>query len=334
MDDITNVHQSITKALQEVRENKLSIRKAAAKYGVPRSTFHDRVTGKIAEGRVTKGPDPYLSTKEEKIIAEWCSNISKCGFPLKTDDLLNTVQKIIKDTKRITPFKDGRPGKTWLTSFFKRNPSLAARQAETITKGRAVITSTPTNEYFFPICSIGSPAEVVHPEAEPSCVPSTSNRSCAASLDIGTPLSSLSRRSSTSSVLSKHLFYPKPTTYGSKMPIKKEGSVRSLSAISSMAWRNIIAEKEKIKQEKIDAIKRKKVERQVNKENRLRKKPIKKKKEKCNCFEELHSDIEEEELKNIGCDSCARWFHLKCTPMFALTYSEASQKDFVCSHCG
>lgn len=90
MDDITNVHQSITKALQEVRENKLSIRKAAAKYGVPRSTFHDRVTGKIAEGRVTKGPDPYLSTKEEKIIAEWCSNISKCGFLLKTDDLLNT----------------------------------------------------------------------------------------------------------------------------------------------------------------------------------------------------------------------------------------------------
>ena len=37
----------LDKAMQEVKEHGLSIRKASYKYGIPRSTIHDHVTGKI-----------------------------------------------------------------------------------------------------------------------------------------------------------------------------------------------------------------------------------------------------------------------------------------------
>ncbi|KAL3288890.1 hypothetical protein HHI36_003335 [Cryptolaemus montrouzieri] len=37
--------------------------------------------------------------------------IAKCGFPLKSDDLLNTVHKINSEENRPNPFMNNRPGK-------------------------------------------------------------------------------------------------------------------------------------------------------------------------------------------------------------------------------
>lgn len=35
---------------------------------------------------------------------------------------------------------------------------------------------------------------------------------------------------------------------------------------------------------------------------------------KCSaCNEALVSDIEDDDEKNIGCDECPRWYHMKCT---------------------
>ena len=94
------------------------------------------------------GPDPYLSAEEERLISQWCMDLSRCGFPLKREDLLNTVQKIITDNKKSTPFKNNKPGKTWLSCFFKRHPELTMREAERITKGRAVIIEEYIAKWF------------------------------------------------------------------------------------------------------------------------------------------------------------------------------------------
>ena len=140
--------EAMRKALLDIRENKISLRKAAQKYELSRSTIHDRLLGKVGEGPTKMGPDPYLSVEEETLISQWCMDVSQCGFPLKREDLLNTVQKIIIDSKRSTPFKNNRPGKTWLSCFFKRHPELTMREAETITKGRAVITKEFISKWF------------------------------------------------------------------------------------------------------------------------------------------------------------------------------------------
>ena len=39
------------------------------------------------------------------------------------------------------------------------------------------------------------------------------------------------------------------------------------------------------------------------------------------------------EKKNIGCDKCCSWFHLRCSEFKDCSYDEASTKDFVCDMC-
>ena len=74
--------------------------------------------------------------------------MAKCGFALKTDDMLHTVQQIVKEDNRPNPFKDSRPGRRWYLGFMKRNPELALLTSEGITKGRAVVTEEYVRKWF------------------------------------------------------------------------------------------------------------------------------------------------------------------------------------------
>lgn len=94
------------------------------------------------------GPDTVLSKTEEKEIVEWCYTIAKSGFPRKMDDLLNTVQVIVKDKGVKTPFKGGRPEKKWYASFLRRNLELAVRTPENLSKGRAIVTKENIKKWF------------------------------------------------------------------------------------------------------------------------------------------------------------------------------------------
>lgn len=42
---------------------------------------------------------------------------------------------------------------------------------------------------------------------------------------------------------------------------------------------------------------------------------------------------EDDALKNVGCDTCPKWFHLKCTSMKELAYDDVFGLDFVCNSC-
>lgn len=116
--------------------NKLNIRKAIAKYGIPRTTLQDKLNGKSPENS-RKGPDCVLNVREEETLVKWLKDLTKCGFPRKPDDLLNTVQKVIRDDKR-----------TWYSLFMKRHPELSLREPEGISKGRAVITEESIRKWF------------------------------------------------------------------------------------------------------------------------------------------------------------------------------------------
>lgn len=51
------------------------------------------------------------------------------------------------------------------------------------------------------------------------------------------------------------------------------------------------------------------------------------------CEEILESDVEQNELKNLGCDTCPRWYHLKCTHFRDFSYVAAACKEFNCESC-
>ena len=65
---------NMVKAMTLVEQG-ASIRCAAERCGVPRSTLHDKVTGKIQQG-TKSGPDPYPTMEEEEELASF---VVKCA---------------------------------------------------------------------------------------------------------------------------------------------------------------------------------------------------------------------------------------------------------------
>ena len=61
-------------------EQGTSIRYAAEKCGVPKSTLHDRVSGKIQQGKKS-GPDSYLMMEGEEKLASFVVKCAKIGYP-------------------------------------------------------------------------------------------------------------------------------------------------------------------------------------------------------------------------------------------------------------
>ena len=66
--------EQLRKAYLAVTNDKVSIRRAAEMYNIPKSTLQDRLTGHVAFGS-RSGPDCYLTDEEEK---ELVSFIERC----------------------------------------------------------------------------------------------------------------------------------------------------------------------------------------------------------------------------------------------------------------
>lgn len=139
---------SLASALKDIREKGRGIRETCKKYGIPRSTVQDRLSGKRTDAIQNRGPDPVLGLSLEKQIVQWMKNITQCGFWINKQELLNNVQKVLKDHQTPNPFKDDRPGQTWYVGFLKRNPEILMPCALSIAKARACFTEQNIREWF------------------------------------------------------------------------------------------------------------------------------------------------------------------------------------------
>lgn len=99
---------------------------AAERFGVPRITLHDKITGKTSIG-CAMGPSTILTKSEEDILERWLLTLSEKHVPLTKDCLLDSVQKILINQNKPNPFTNNRPGKKWFQSFMKRHPNLSQR---------------------------------------------------------------------------------------------------------------------------------------------------------------------------------------------------------------
>lgn len=74
--------------------------------------------------------------------------MSTTGFPVHRDLLLNSVQKLVKDLKRQTPFINGRPSKRCYKSFLSRHPEVALKFAQNLTLRRAEVSEGAIQNWF------------------------------------------------------------------------------------------------------------------------------------------------------------------------------------------
>ena len=65
--------EDLIKAIEEVQDRQSLVRKAAEKYGIPKSTLYDYLTNKVEIG-ARPGPDPVLGKGIEAQLVEWVIN--------------------------------------------------------------------------------------------------------------------------------------------------------------------------------------------------------------------------------------------------------------------
>ena len=97
---------------------KMSLRKAATCYGIPKSTLGGYTTGQREIGS-TRGPPTILTPDEERKIVDWAVEMSQIGYGRTKEQILLAVQKIVVADKRPNPFTNDRSGNKWWLRFLK-----------------------------------------------------------------------------------------------------------------------------------------------------------------------------------------------------------------------
>jgi len=67
------------KALESIASGKSTIRDVARTHGVPVTTLHNRVSGRVTRG-VKLGPVPYLNAVEEKALGTFLKECASVGY--------------------------------------------------------------------------------------------------------------------------------------------------------------------------------------------------------------------------------------------------------------
>lgn len=120
---------------------------AAKRFGVPRITLYNKVSGK-SPVVCPMGPSTFLTYDEEKILEHWIIDMNNKHIPVTKEELLDSVQRIITDKGRTTPFTENRPGKKWYSLFLKRHPIIAERTAQNLTTARDNVKEEDINRWF------------------------------------------------------------------------------------------------------------------------------------------------------------------------------------------
>ena len=135
----------IEAAVDEVKAKRLSMRKAAIKFGLPLTTLSDKVAGRTPMVRV---PPTLLTIEEETRLVDWLLAMSRCGFGQTTDDIRVKAKAIIELQTGATPDPKNIPSPTWVYRFFKRHPELSLRTPMSLGKERAIVTPAIISKWF------------------------------------------------------------------------------------------------------------------------------------------------------------------------------------------
>ena len=69
--------------------------------------------------------------QQEDDLVLWLVHLAKTGHPQNKSELLDSVQTIVNENKRTTPFMDKHVlGETWYKNFMRRHPAIVVRVPE------------------------------------------------------------------------------------------------------------------------------------------------------------------------------------------------------------
>jgi len=81
-----------------------------------------------------------LTSEEENDLVKWILCASSQGFPVTKDTLLNSIQLMLSQYKKITLFTNNYPGCHWFETFLWHHNNLNKRMTENLSLSRAIIS--------------------------------------------------------------------------------------------------------------------------------------------------------------------------------------------------
>ena len=108
-------------AVRLVREDGMSIFKAAKTMNVKRQTLNDRLL-KYAdpEKKPTVGRPQELTSREEEDIVECLIMCAEFQYPMRKRDVQKLVQAYVLENNANVRWTNGKPGKEWVRNFQRR----------------------------------------------------------------------------------------------------------------------------------------------------------------------------------------------------------------------
>lgn len=137
--------QQMTSALNEFKNGKLTIGKIAKKFQIPKTTLHNRISGRVIHG-TKPGPKPYLQADEEVVLVDHLISAAKVGYG-KTRKQVNMMVEAIAKEKGV--LRKDKISNGWWRRFIERQPELSLRRADSTAHIRMdSINRESITEYF------------------------------------------------------------------------------------------------------------------------------------------------------------------------------------------
>jgi hypothetical protein len=128
--------------------NGQSLRKASLKWGVPRRTLQDRLTG-TQPRRLAFAPLQRLSQTQEDHLAKWVLIQASLGLPPTHSQLKEFAERVLQVKGDLQPL-----GKKWVQAFIRRNPSIKVQRAKSIDSKRVNGATTDIIRPWFRLLNI------------------------------------------------------------------------------------------------------------------------------------------------------------------------------------
>ena len=137
--------QKLVSAVEAVQRG-MSIRRACEEYGVPKSTLHDKVSGKSGLNAKSGSQRRLLSDEEESRLAAFLCGCAAIGYAKSRKDVLAIAQQIVNSHH---PESQPEVSKGWWDSFKRRHPELTLRHSEALSYARAAANNLEAIQKYF-----------------------------------------------------------------------------------------------------------------------------------------------------------------------------------------
>jgi hypothetical protein len=141
--------ETVVAAWQSVKNNHMSINKAAVEYGIPKSTlkrYMKSFPDSPPEELPKLGTQYSLSSAEELTLLGALLMSVGCGFGINMAGVLSMVSHFLLLSGRVEP--GFQMTACWYHAFMKRNPVLSARKQEALSRARALKGKYYIDDYF------------------------------------------------------------------------------------------------------------------------------------------------------------------------------------------